>query len=962
MSVPLDEGEFGAFFEAVHCYRPYAWQARLLRKVADDRKWPAAVAAPTGAGKTAVLDIALFHLALSAGDKPRPAPLRIVLAVDRRIIVDQAFERAKKLRDKLNSPKPPDDIVRRVADRLSALSGPRSLHVAQLRGGMPLERDWAKRPDQPTILCTTVDQLGSRLLFRGYGVSTSMAPVHAGLLGNDTLVILDEAHLSHAFTKTLKAISAERERGDALELPWGWSALTATPRPREDGDAFKLLPDEREEPRIERRLAAKKPVEIVKPETSKPEDFVEKLAGKAETMAKNLRSQGIEAPTVAVVVNRVALARMVFNDLREKRRREGDPDTPEQLILLTGRVRPVERDELIEKHRARLEDRCKGANAPLFVVATQCIEAGADFDFDGIVSQIAPLDALRQRFGRLARSGNRGDTPAPGVVVAMKGDVGKKSDDPVYGTALHHSWAWLEANAEGDRKKKVVDFGPDALDAILECAPPDSKCFAPAPSAPLLRNADLEAFSMTSPRPFPDPDPALFLHGEFRTDNDVSLVWRADIPKDGPDPKVIAEVLTLVPPRTEEALRLPLWVARRWLSARLSERPVGDDDPDHPLVDVPMREREAGGAAQGEVYRWRGVKESGMEPLDKLRPGDVIVLPAELGGCDRFGWSPDSVEPVDDIAAAAASAYAGRKAALRLHPKTMRRDHRWEEIAPLLENESAPKTVLEALLEIDDWPEIDGWRKAKGPLRLLRPYPYPYENAAILVAPRGLGDGAPEESAEPATEDDLGSFGGEALSLSEHAEAVRQKARKFAQRLQLAPTLAAPLERAAEWHDSGKDDPRFQAFLRCCGDLDASKGPYAKSGAPNAPAGARNRAGLPDRWRHEVASVRYAAARLGTAPSGEGGEALLLWLIGTHHGHGRPFFGHKDDWDEHVVELCGQRIPAAPGPDKLDFDWRGRDWCRLWAQLQERYGYWGLAYLEACLRLADHRASEEGGG
>ena len=72
-----------------------------------------------------------------------------------------------------------------------------------------------ERQLQPTILCTTVDQLGSRLLFRGYGVSQSMAPVHAGLLGQDALILLDEAHLSAAFEQTLGFLFSRRKPAKA---------------------------------------------------------------------------------------------------------------------------------------------------------------------------------------------------------------------------------------------------------------------------------------------------------------------------------------------------------------------------------------------------------------------------------------------------------------------------------------------------------------------------------------------------------------------------------------------------------------------------------------------------------------------------------------------------------------------------------------------------------------------------
>jgi CRISPR-associated endonuclease/helicase Cas3 len=119
--------------------------------------------------------------------------------------------------------------------------------------------------------------------------------------------------------------------------------------------------------------------------------------------------------------------------------------------------------------------------------------------------------------------------------------------------------------------------------------------------------------------------------------------------------------------------------------------------------------------------------------------------------------------------------------------------------------------------------------------------------------------------------------------------------------------------------------------------------------------------GLPDRWRHEALSVRLAVAS--DALDGAQDPGLLLWLVGTHHGHGRPFFPHADPADGTARTLRGPggeelRLDPGPGPQALAFDWRGRDWATLFAELRARYGVWELARLEAILRLADHRVSE----
>ena len=996
----LGAADFAAFFRAVHGCAPFPWQQALVDHLAEYDKWPGGgvLDLPTGSGKTAALDAAVFHLALRF-ESPARAALRIALVVDRRLVVDDVYERAKKIACLLKNPSKAGTeerpVVAEVARRLQRLAGEGEppLVARRLRGGAPLEPDWARTPTQPTILCSTVDQVGSRLLFRGYGVSNRMKPVHAGLLGTHCLILLDEAHLSEPFRQTLQAVQKMGAAGVRTVL------LSATPG-ASSTRPFELTKKDYAHRVLKARLEANKPATL-QGVSGDPVDFVKAASG----IADRLRQAGVSAPAIGVVVNRVGLARGIFEKLKER-----EKETDSETVLMIGRSRNVGRkriDEVIapfktgasrrrrtlaagagtaNDDRRPFDDSNVDADAgPLFVVATQCLEVGVDLDLDGLVTQAAPLDALRQRFGRVNRAGR--NVPAEGAVLALQEDVAKKADDAIYGDRIVKTWDVLQRMVHNE----AVDFGIRALNQRLRDLAVDVSCLAaPRACAPVSMPAYIDLWSQTSPPPVADPEVGLFLHGVERASPDVSFVWRGDVTetdlKQGAETDLPA-LLTLVPPRAAEMVEVPLWSARAWL------RRPRDSEPLARIADVPQRgdDAETGRSGGGgrRAFRWAGEGDPRTRSVQAqdLRPGDVLVVPAAYGGCDEFGWAPASDKPVTDAADEAARPFRRRRHAVRVARDVAANDNEneWDRLKAVLEDESvADGDLVERLLEVlptepasepDDGngasprpvrEALEALRHAKR--RIVKHLPYA-GGGAVLEAPHGLRDDSesgPESSeGEPATEDDrLSRTAGKAISIDDHTDHVVEKVTGFVRGLSLLSEVASDLELAAFLHDAGKADRRFQNLLSGGDPWNRPDGEaMAKSGEPS-PKGARKRAGLPKGWRHEALSVRLARTHPRFADARD--PALVLWLIGTHHGFGRPFFDFVDPHEDRPGqdECVGcltveQWMPSpAPGPQSLAFDLDGVDWAAAYETLKRRYGVWGLAHLEAILRLADHRASE----
>ncbi len=142
---------------------------------------------------------------------------------------------------------------------------------------------------------------------------------------------------------------------------------------------------------------------------------------------------------ILVVVNTVPRAIQVFDSVNEYCSSKGY-----KIILVHGRMG--------RRHRSRVLAEMKrvvngSENKRVIAIATQVVEAGINLDFDALVSDVAPIDSLIQRAGRILRH----NIDRPGAVIVVASEGSKRSCVKVYGAT--------RCNVDESIKKLVSEYG-----------------------------------------------------------------------------------------------------------------------------------------------------------------------------------------------------------------------------------------------------------------------------------------------------------------------------------------------------------------------------------------------------------------------------------------------------------------------------------------------------------------------
>ena len=817
---------------------PYPWQrdfyVALIRGDVPD-----AVDIPTGLGKTACVLLAL----LARLENPA-LPRRLVYVVDRRAIVDQTAKVIRGWIDRIATV----PALARAFDARAAFPAEHPVGLGVLRGGLADDGAWRADPARPAVIVGTVDMVGSRLLFSGYGDGRSRRAMHAGLLGHDALVVLDEAHLAPALGELLRSVARIQNRP-----AFRTTTLSATGNP--DGAVLGLTRADLNEPAVRRRLRARKSPHLL--EAATPAQRIGYICDAALAHRTG---------AIIVFVESVADARQISVRLVRALGRDGAA----RVALLTGTLRGRERAALaggavwgrFDPDRERIVD-----SPSVYLVSTAAGEVGVDLDADHAVADLTPLDSTIQRLGRVNRAG-AGDARVTIVFTAREAKP--------LGKAPTGRRERLHAARRGTLEvlRGMADLCPEALrgldtDTVAACS-------APSPEPARLDRVVVEAFAATSAA-LRLPPVAVYLRGvdDAADVPQCLLAWRsdvADLVRFGP--VIAGEVLSFYRLRPEELARVPAPFAEQLVRSAIC--------------------RQGGAGLPVVVVRPNGEVAAGVLESEAAAPScawATVVLPPAAGGLTAAGLPDvDAQAPVADVADSG---------------------DRIRYVAPTSGGDALP-----------------AW--AERAIELRYPLPGDGEAERWLVYALRRADAAVQGGEGASSR-----RGTSTQTVDAHCAGVGAAARRIGEALGLSPELVDALAAAGAWHDRGKTRTVWQR---------AAGAPAHGAALAKSPSG-RFQPHWLGGYRHEFGSL--ADAERGLPPEIPHRD-LILHLVAAHHGWARPGFPRREHWD--------------PDDAAASNETRAVRAAERFARVQAEHGPWRLAWLEALVKAADARVSNEAGG
>lgn len=870
---------FAEAFQSLTGFNPMAWQTRLYeRMLANDV--PETLSLPTGLGKTSVIPIWLIALCRQAEKGEITLPRRMAYVVDRRTVVDQATAIVENIRNKIREGEAPMlmESLRLMSDGDAETP---LLGISTLRGELADNAEWRADAARPAITIGTIDMTGSKLLFGGYGDGANRRAMHAGLIGIDTLLVYDEAHLSPVFSVVLRSILEEQQNESAAAVTSSRRLrvmeMSATAR-EESTQPFSLNPTDESDPIVQSRIHARKPIRLRQTKT-KPAAI--------SLITKTAASYKDDAVKTLIYITSPDDAARIASRLANR----GSADVG----LLTGEIRGRERDCLAQSDlMRRFLDPDAKPDKSVYLVCTSAGEVGIDIDADRIICDMSSLDSMIQRLGRVNR---RGKSPNASIDVVIAGNERNERD-----AAVELLQRWAQASPDG-----VIDGSPRNIETLVNALTSEEYKNA-IPQKPELRPATDIAFdqlSMTSLSKSAERDLVpQYLRGIESRQPETAIAWRREARHFNryTETDDIERWFRARPIRAADRLTMPASRAKAELidiAQRLNKEAFSAKR--NISVFATLIHQHSGAC---EVIRLTERELS--QPDDRLE-FQTVVLPDDIGG---LLLPQGTIDPK--------TAHLPAKDAETLDVGI---------VPPNCPEEELSNYVYMSTDEEDiDNPSAD------------RP-PGFAERIAILI-PDNPDDEAPKRlilyQHRKAIAEDSPADAKFRQTLAEHHARIKADMENMAQRLALPLDLQSALAIAAKLHDCGKEAAVWQEYAQNanpdgslkCGEALAKSENY---GHPQTLGG----------YRHEWGSAEKAkdCEEVENHPERD----LILHLISAHHGHCRPSFPHEAYDKERMTDR--------------DASISNTEATRQYAKLQQRFGRWGLAWLETLVKCADAKAS-----